>query len=247
MKSVPTTFGYSYIPGPFQYSAGVSALPGFSIERVRLTDPVALSDGFARVERYMSERGLPFTAFAACELHSPAPFDDEGFRSFNRLYVQTLERWGIMKDDANPVARSNTCPVVDPPPAPSLHAFSLVVPGASAASFVISGGAEAMEGEGSYGSRTVRYNDPSADALKEKADFVLSQMEKRMAAFGRGWADTTGVQVYTIRDIHPLFADAIAARGAARHGLTWHYNRPPVDGLDYEMDCRDVAVERVIG
>ena len=35
-------------------------------------------------------------------------------------------------------------------------------------------------------------------------------------------------------------------RGAARHGLTWHLNRPPVRGLDYEMDTRGVAVERVV-
>ena len=101
MASVPTTFGYGYVPGPFQYSAGVAALPGFTIERVRLAEPVALAEGFARVERYMGERGLPFTAFAACELRSPAPFDDDGFRGFNRLYVQTLERWGIVKGEAN--------------------------------------------------------------------------------------------------------------------------------------------------
>jgi hypothetical protein len=34
-------------------------------------------------------------------------------------------------------------------------------------------------------------------------------------------------------------------RGAARSGLTWHYNRPPVVELEYEMDCRGVTVERV--
>jgi hypothetical protein len=34
------------------------------------------------------------------------------------------------------------------------------------------------------------------------------------------------------------------ARGAARHGLTWYYARPPVVGLDFEMDVRCVAVER---
>jgi hypothetical protein len=29
-------------------------------------------------------------------------------------------------------------------------------------------------------------------------------------------------------------------------GLTWHFNRPPVQELEFEMDCRGVAVERVI-
>ena len=29
-------------------------------------------------------------------------------------------------------------------------------------------------------------------------------------------------------------------------GLTWHYARPPVQGLDYEMDVRGVAREIVM-
>jgi hypothetical protein len=35
-------------------------------------------------------------------------------------------------------------------------------------------------------------------------------------------------------------------RGAARAGLTWHYARPPVEGLEYEMDCRSVGREGVV-
>ena len=33
---------------------------------------------------------------------------------------------------------------------------------------------------------------------------------------------------------------------AARAGLTWHYARPPVQGLEYEMDCRSVGRESVV-
>jgi hypothetical protein len=35
-------------------------------------------------------------------------------------------------------------------------------------------------------------------------------------------------------------------RGAARSGLTWHYARPPVRELEYEMDCRGVTAEHVV-
>ena len=35
-------------------------------------------------------------------------------------------------------------------------------------------------------------------------------------------------------------------RGATAHGLTWHFARPPVRDLEYEMDCRAVAGERVV-
>ena len=83
--------------------------------------------------------------------------------------------------------------------------------------------------------------------MREKARFVLGEMERRMTALGFGWADVTATQVYTVYDIHPFLADEIVRRGAARAGLTWHYARPPVQGLDYEMDVRGLARELVIG
>ena len=81
--------------------------------------------------------------------------------------------------------------------------------------------------------------------LREKARFVLGEIERRMAELGVGWKDTTATQLYTIHDIHPFLADEIVRRGAARSGLIWHYNRPPVVDLEYEMDCRGVPVERI--
>ncbi len=240
-------FGYRYIPGPFQYSAGVAALPGHRIERLRFLEPVPLEAGFARIERYLEETGLASTAFCACELRSPAPFTDEGFKAFNRLYAGTLERWGIMKGEANPVARSNVCPAIDGPAVPSFHAFSIAVPSSdSAKSFVIAGSGEAREGGGAYATRTVRYRDTSPEAMREKAVFVLGEMERRLALLSASWADTTATQVYTVHELHHFLGDAIVRRNAARHGLTWHFARPPVIDLEYEMDCRGVRVERVL-
>lgn len=66
-----------------------------------------------------------------------------------------------------------------------------------------------------------------------------------MGAMGGTWAQTTAAQLYTVYDVHPFLAEEIVARGAARHGLTWHFCRPPVEGLDYEMDCRRIGVEHV--
>ncbi len=43
-----------------------------------------------------------------------------------------------------------------------------------------------------------------------------------------------------------LLEQAIVAAGGARHGIDWHYCRPPVVGLEYEMDTRAVHVERVL-
>ncbi len=239
--------GYCFIPGVFQYSGGAAALPGHDIQRVRFRRPVPLEQGFARIERHITEAGRPLTSFCACELRSPAPFTEQGFRAFNEIYVVTLERWGLFDGKVNPVARSNVCPEIDPPAEPSFHAFSFTVAAADPApSFVISGGAEAREGGASYSERTVRRGEASPDAMREKARYVLGEMERRLAALGSRWADTTATQVYTVRDLYPFLADEIVRRGAAHSGLTWHYARPPVRELEYEMDCRAVGRESVI-
>ncbi len=239
--------GYRYIPGPFQYSAGVAALPGYVIERARFARPVAVVDGFRRIEAYLKAEGLPLTAFCACELRSPAPFTDAGFIAFNRDYVGTLERWGIFANDRNPVARSNVCPEIDPPATPSFHAFCYVRPmGGAANSFVCAGSGESREGDGPYKDKTVRHGETSPNAIAEKGRYVLGVMEARMAALGATWADATAVQVYTVHDLYPFLGSEIVARGAARHGLTWHFCRPPVIGLEYEMDCRGLVNECVL-
>src|SRR5690349_13713096 len=99
--------GYRYIPAVFQYSGGVAAEPGFEIVRVGFRRPVALSQGFTRIGDIIHKAGRPLTAFCACELRSPAPFTEDGFRAFNQIYVGTLRDWDIMRGDTNPVARSN--------------------------------------------------------------------------------------------------------------------------------------------
>jgi hypothetical protein len=238
---------YRFIPGVFQYSAGAAANPGFEIERVRFDRPVALAKGFAQIAKYIQTAGRPLTSFCACELRSPAAFTDEGFRNFNLHYVKTLAEWGIYDGKTNPVARSNVCPEIDPPQEPSFHAFSFTRPSQSAApSFVIAGSGESQDGAASYAERTVRYRDISPDGIKEKVRYVVGVMETRMTEFGLGWKDATATQAYTIHDIHPVLAEELVKRGAARAGLTWHFARPPVIDLEYEMDCRRVMRELVI-
>jgi len=238
---------YRFLPFAFQYSSGVAAEPGYEIERVQFRTPVPLMQGFQRVEAYIRERGRPLTAFCACELRSPGQFSEQGFFDFNKSYVVTLEKWGVFDGKTNPVARSNVCPEIDPPSEPCFHAFSFTVSAATASpSFVIAGSAEARPIEGGYRERIIRYGETGADALREKARFVMDEMARRLAAFGFVWADTTAAQVYTVHDFHAFAADEIVRRGAARSGLAWHYARPPVQMLEYEMDCRAVGREFVL-
>src|SRR6201987_2208722 len=179
--------GYRFMPGVSQYSCGIAALNGFAIERVRFASPVPLRIGFDRIAEHLKKAGRPLTAFGACELRSPAPFTEEGFKAFNEIYIQTLIAWGVMKNGVNPVARSNVCPKIDPPAEPGFHAFSYAVPEGAPPSFVIAGSGESVEGKANYRDHIVRPGDVGPAGMLEKAKFVLDEMERRMSAFGGSW------------------------------------------------------------
>ncbi|MEL0080152.1 MAG: hypothetical protein VW774_11940 [Rhodospirillales bacterium] len=239
--------GYRFIPGVFQYSAGVAALAGFGMRRIQFQRPVPLSEGFARAEKIIKEAGRPLTAFCACELRSPGQFSEDAFRSFNEHYVDTLSTWKIFDGSTNPVARSNVCPEVNGPTEPSFHAFTFTVAREETRpSFVIAGSGECPEGLGNYRDNTIRLGDLSAEGIREKARFVLDEMERRQKALHQSWKTVTATQVYTVHDIYPFLASEIVGRGAAPAGITWHFDRPPVVDLEYEMDCRGVFEEFVI-
>ncbi len=229
-----------------------AAQPGYEIERVRFAKPLPLGDAYAAVEAHLASIGRQTTAFAACELRSPDPFTDQGFDNFDRIYVNTLERWGIYTpgaDPVNPVARTNVCPMYDKPVEPVMYAFSYTVPAqrvATHGSFISSGGGEARESGGEYRGRIVRLEDTSPEGLREKVAFVLAEMERRLALLGFSWSDAVITQAYTVQNIGHLVGELIAARGACQTRLVWHYARPPVIGLEYEMDVRGVARELVL-
>src|SRR5262249_10244819 len=158
---------------------------------------------FARIEKIIGEAGGPLTAFCARELRSRAPVTEGGFPAFNETYVVTLHRWGLYDGKGNPGAPSNGGPQIPPPPEPSVHALPVTVPATRPAkTFVIAGSGEAREGGASYRERTVRRGEQSSDAMREKARYVLGEMERRLGAFGLTWADTTATQVYTVYDLY---------------------------------------------
>jgi len=239
--------GYRYLKGVYQYSGGVAAQPGHAIDRVLFARPMTLTEGFKAIASHLASIGRPLAALCACELRSPAPFSEDGFDAFNRRYADTLETWGLVRGDRNPVARTNVCPQYDKPREPVLYAFSYTVPADSRrGSFIIAGGAEVRGGVEGYAARTVRHGDTSASALREKLRYVVELMEGRLKALGYGWADAIATSAYTVHDIGALIGPEIVARGAAAGGLTWHLARPPVEGLEFEMDVRGPAREIVL-
>ena len=240
--------GYRYINAVFQYSGGVAAEPGFVIERARFAHALPLLEGFAAAEAYLKSIGRPVTSFCCCELRSGKPLVDTEFEAFNRQYVGTLERWGIYRNGVNPVGRTNVCPIYQPPKTPMLYAFCYTVPAKSSTrgSFAIAGGGECPEGKGNYRDHIVRRGDTSIDGLREKMRTVVREMERRLALLGFAWKDAVTTQCYTVHDVGSLIRDEIVMRGATPGGLTWHFCRPPIADLEYEMDIRAPARDIVI-
>ena len=243
--------GYRYIRAVFQYSAGIAAQPGHEVERARFMRPLPLATAFDAIEAHLAALGRPSAAFAACELRSPAPFTDQGFYDFNKLYVTRLSRWGIYNEGdplLNPVARTNVCPMYDKPGEPSVHAFSYTVPAPKSkrGTFIISGGGDARESGPSYRDRIVRLGDTSPEGLREKVLFVIGEMERRMKLLGFGWNDAVTTQMYTVQNVGHLMGELLASRGAAEAGIVWNYTRPPVVDLEFEMDVRGAAREIIL-
>jgi hypothetical protein len=233
--------GYRYLESVFQFSGGVAAQPGFGIERVAFPEPLPLAEAFAAIESHLDAIGRPKTALCACELRSPEQFSEMGFVDFNKAYVQTLERFGLFENGVNPVARTNVCPHTGKPKTPSIYAFCYTVPAENThTSFVVSGGAEAAEGQGDYFDSIVALDDTSTEGLRAKLRFVRDEQALRLEALGVGWQDAVDVRCYSLEDFGPLLREELLRQGVGSHGLKWYDASPPVQRCVYEMDARTV-------
>lgn len=235
--------GFSFLEGGFPYSQGVVALPGFTIERVRFARPLPVGEGFKKIADFLASQKRPLTALCAAELRSPKPFTFAGFGDFNKGYVAVLDQWGLYRNKVNPVARSNVAPEIDPPAEPCFYAFSYTVPSEQTGAFVVAGSGEWPEG-GRFPEDIVARGDTSAAGMRAKAEFVLGKMDSRLQGLGVAWRQATVSQLYTVQDIQEQIGRI--QKHVLPSSLTWHYCRPPIEGLDYEMDLRGVSVERVL-
>jgi hypothetical protein len=240
----PGDYRYLHVPGgPF--SAGVAALPGFALRRVRFARPVPMAEGFAFIKAHLAREGRPVTALAACELRSPRAMTMDEFQAFNADYLQTLHAWGCKAGDSNPLARSNLAPITEVPAETMFFAFTYTVPEASSAGdFVISGKPEVREGPAAE--RIVGGRDVSLKGLATKARFVMEAMRQRVEALGCDWAGVTAGQVYTVHDLRPILEGVLADYGVSQLGLAWYPAWPPVIGMEFEVDVRRVRTELVI-
>jgi hypothetical protein len=239
---------YSFLRGIAPYSAGVRADAGYEIIHVRLQRPVALKAGFAAIREHLAANGRPVHALCAMELRSPQPFTFAGFNDFNAGYIQVLKEWTIIADGVNPIARTNIAPAIDPPQVPSLYGFSYTVhSNGSRKSFVVAGAGELPEGS-LKPEDVVRRGETSEDAIRDKVRFVMGLMSGRINGLEVSPGEVTATNMYTVHPVCGMLADEILRRPgtAALHGIAWHYSRPPIVSIEFEMDLRGTGRELVL-
>ncbi|HXF61811.1 MAG TPA: hypothetical protein VNK95_09340 [Caldilineaceae bacterium] len=245
-----TPGGYRFLTGIAPYSAGVVALPGFVIERRQLMNPLPYRAGFDAIARHLSALGRPKAALCAVELRIPAPLPFDGFASLNAGYRAILEDWGLLLGDRNPIARTNVAPAVAPPGEAVLYGFSYTTPVSrpSDPTFVVAGAGDLRDQADLRPEAIVRPGETGPDALRDKVETVLAVMDERLAGLGAAWAGVTAVNIYTVQPLSLFFESTLLPKvgSAAHHGVHWYYSRPPIAGLEYEMDLRRVAVDALL-
>ncbi len=240
---------YAFLRGIAPYSAGVTAQPGYEIVRAVLAPSVPWREGFTRIEEHLNGLGRPRSALCSVELRSPAPFTFAGFAAFNGEYQTRLAEWGLLRDGVNPIARTNVAPAINPPAQAALYAFSYTVPTThNRPTFIVAGAGDLRDQADLSPAAIVRPDEISTGAMQEKAATVLTVMEERLFGLGHAWADVSDVGVYTAQPLHPFLESTLAPslHEALNSGIHWHYCRPPIAGLEFEMDLRGVRVNEQV-
>ena len=236
--------GYAFAAGIAPYSAGVVALPGYAIVRAQFADLLPLTDGFARVDAQLRAVGRPRQALCALELRIPTPLSFAGFATLNAGYREVLAAWDLLLDGENPIARTNVSPVLAAPSEPALFAFSYTVPAADAPSptFLVAGAGDLRDQAQLDDDAIVAPGDVSPAGLVRKAQTVMEVMTERLHALGVDWPQAQIIDLYTPHPPTDYFQTAVLPRlgPAVRRGVHWYYSRPPIAGLEYEMDIRTV-------
>lgn len=232
--------GFRFLPGTQVFAGGAVAREGHEVVHAVLKPWLPLEEGYALVERHLRRLDRPMRALCGMELRLQRQLSMEEFRAFNQPYVQRLIEWGLLVDGRNPVSRTNVAPGVEPPEVPSLHGFSYTVPSATrTTTFVMAGITEISAGG------PIAAGDTSAAGMREKMTFVIRAVMKRLGELGLTFRDATQVEVYLAEVAETVLSQVLipAIEEPARRGLRWHFGRPPITGVEVELEARGVLQE----
>lgn len=236
--------GLRFAPGGQVFATGAVAAEGHGLVHAVLDPWLPLDEGYALVEAHLRALGRPMQALCGMELRLPRQLTREEFDAFNQPYVQRLIEWGLFAQGRNPVSRTNVAPAMDPPEQPMLHAFTYSLPGLDGArDFVMAGTTETGPG-----GRIIAAGDTSAAGLREKVRYLIDAVSRRLDGLGRHYGDASHIDFYSALPAEGLVTDLLipAIDAAGRRGLRWHFGRPPVTGLEVELEARRVSREILV-
>jgi hypothetical protein len=240
--------GYQFLKGGGPFSSGCRAAPGYEIVHAVFHSQPPLDQGFDLVEQHLKSLGRPLQALCGMELRIPEPLSIDAFVAFNEPYIEKLKSWDVFLGELNPVARTNVALEPNRVGRPVVHGFSYTIESARSEPTLVAAGAGEVKSSRLAESEIVRHGDTSTQGLAEKAAAVLDILSKRLAGMEADWSMVTAVDVYCVHNIHAILAALILPRlkQAARGGIHWFHARPPVIGIDFEMDARGVRQEIVL-
>ena len=208
---------YKFVRGygaPF--SSGALANSGFEIVHATFKPLARLADGYGLIERHLREAQRPLNAVCGIELRIPAALTPAGFDEFNRPYIERLTAWGVMVDGLNPVASTNVAPASSPPRRPSLYGFYYTVPAWAPRVRPSCSPACPRWPRAKAAKEVVAAGDVSLEGLRRKTACIMEALGGLLGEMKLGWSEASAVNLYTVHDMHPLFAsDLLPALGAA--------------------------------
>ncbi len=235
---------YRILPGGAAFCSGVIPYQGYEIVRVLLRPWIPLEQGYGFIESYLKSVGRPIQAFCGIELRVTAPLAMKDWSSFNVPYLAQLRKWGLIFGDQSGVCRSNIALALLPPTTTSLCAFTYTAPtSAKNKTFFLSGQAD-IDASG----RAIAEGDVGPAAMQRRARYTIDTVGATLAKLGASWQETTQVAFFHVHDIPDLWeANLLGSLGEAlNRGVLVYRARPPIAGLEVELEARAVRQEIVV-
>jgi enamine deaminase RidA (YjgF/YER057c/UK114 family) len=235
---------YKILPGGAAFCSGVVPYPGYEIVRVLLDRWIPLEEGYSFIENHLKAIGRPVQAFCGIELRVPAPLAFKDWSTFNVPYLAQLRKWGLIFGDYAGVCRSNIALATYAPAVTSLCAFSYSVPASvQGKTFFLSGQADI-----DAGGKAIADGDTTAAAMRQRTRYTIDTVGATLAKLGASWEDTTQIALFHVHDIPDLWGAQLLGSlgGALRRGVLVYRARPPITGLEVELEARAVRQEIVL-
>ena len=235
---------YKILPGGAAFCSGVLPYEGYEIIRVVLRPWIPLEQGYGFIENYLKSVGRPVQSFCGIELRVPAPLAMKDWSSFNVPYLAQLRKWGLIFGDQSAVCRSNIALALNAPTTTSLCAFTYTAPtSAKNKTFFLSGQAD-IDAHG----KAIADGDTGPAAMQQRARFTIDTVGATLAKLGVSWQDTTQVAFFHAHDIPDLWEPKLLGSigEALSRGVLVYRARPPIAGLEVELEARAVRQEIVV-